>query len=113
MIMSIRLINRFFSLLYGRAIVREGSLGRGVAWLRVLLEDKGFEGFRKIPEHVYVALAQEACIRAAEEDPDKLPRYGKYYNQLHLIADSLIAAMSKGSFTDARVKGILEFNKLL
>jgi hypothetical protein len=84
-----------------------------VTWLRVLLEDKGFEGFRQIPEHVFIALVQEACIRAAEEEPDKLPRYGRYYNQLDTIADSVIAAMRKEPSADARVKNILEFNKLL
>ena len=108
-----RLLHRFFASLLGRAIVRPNSLVRGVTLLRIYLADKGFSAAESLPEPVCVTLIQEAYRRAADDEADKLARYGKYYRQIDTVANEVIAAMNRTPSADPRIKRILEFNKLM
>lgn len=108
-----RILHRFFVLLLGSAIVRQNSLGRGVTLLRIYLEEKGSPVANSLPEPVCTTLIQEAYRRAADVEADKIARYGKYYREIDAVAGEVIAAMNKSPSADPRIKGILEFNKVL
>jgi len=58
-------------------------------------------------------IIQEALRKAAEKETDRCARMGEFLDEIHLAADSIIAAFNKDENADVRIKSILAFHKLL
>lgn len=108
--MSVRIVDRLFNFLTGRAAVRERSLGRGVEYLRILLNEGGLADPSRVSDKSCTALVHEACHRAAAADPDNIARYGRYHEELAAIATLVLQCINGGQCADPRIKSILEFN---
>lgn len=111
--MAVRHVNWFFDLLFGRTVVRERSLLRHGEMIRLHLEELGCAASKTLPEPVLTAIVQEAYRRAAEPEPDKLARYGRHHEQLRLLSAEIVAVLKKEPSADARIRSILEWNRLL
>lgn len=81
--------------------------------IRIHLEELGCPAFKTLPEPVLTAVVQEAYRRAAELEPDKLARYGPHHEQLRLLAGEVAAALRKEPSADARIRSILEWNRVI
>ena len=107
------LIGNFLSLFVGRTLVTDRLVQTSVGTLKGVLKEKGFADVDKIPEHVAMAVVQEALRNAAEKETDHRPRTKEFYFQIERAADAIIAAFEGDESANSRIRGILEFHSLL
>ena len=96
-----------------RIVVRTKRVPHMVDYLKADLAEKGFRNPDKITREVGLVVVEEALRQAGEMEKDGRARCGRFYKQIELAADQIIAAFRGDEDVDPRIKNILVFHKVL
>lgn len=108
------MLERIFRLLLGRLQVRSPkTVPLLIEMLRSDLKERGFAQPEKITDTVATAVIHEAARRAAEEDPRGALRTFQLIDHVKYAANEIVKAGAKSPGVDSRIRGILEFHKVL
>lgn len=95
-----------------RVSVRERFILHAADLIKAHVRDQGCSDNARIPDRVYVSLAQEAFRRAAMHEDDGKARWGSYIDEIKKAGEAVGCFLCDRPFADLRVKQILEMGEI-